>query len=108
MHTKFVFNSSKTVYKAATFLFVLAILDSFFTDFGIRNDHITEANPLMHFVYETSIPGFYILKICLPLLLIYFLTKLQPNKYIPILLIIAIILYTFVLFQHLFWISLLT
>ncbi|WP_391122985.1 DUF5658 family protein [Psychrobacillus sp. L3] len=89
-------------------LLVLAIFDSFFTYFGIRNDHITEANPLMHFVYETNIPGFYLLKICLPLLLIYLLTKLQPNRHIQILLSIAIILYTFVFLQHLFWISLLT
>jgi hypothetical protein len=108
MQTKLVFNSSKTVYKATTILLVLAIFDSFFTDFGIRNDHITEANLLMHFVYVTSIPGFYALKICLPLLLLYLLTKLQPNKYIPILLTISLILYTFVFLQHLFWISLLT
>ncbi|QFF98101.1 hypothetical protein PB01_04305 [Psychrobacillus glaciei] len=108
MHTKLVFNSNKTLFKAATFLLVLAILDTFFTDYGIRNDHITEANPLMHFVYETSIPSFYALKICLPLLLLFLLTKLKPNKYIPILLAFAIILYTFVLFQHLFWVTLLT
>lgn len=84
----------------------LAIFDTISTDFGIRQGHITEANPLMRFIYENNIPFFYSIKIILPLLFIYIITKLQPKKYIQFLIIMALILYTFVLFQHLYWITL--
>ncbi|MFJ8064682.1 DUF5658 family protein [Psychrobacillus sp. NPDC096426] len=91
----------------AFFLLVLAIFDSIFTDFGIRNGHISEANPFMRFVYESNIAIFYSIKIILPLLLMFVITKFQPRKYVQILIGIALLLYTFVLFQHFFWIALL-
>ncbi|MFJ7970313.1 DUF5658 family protein [Psychrobacillus sp. NPDC096389] len=87
------------------FLLLLAIFDSISTDFGIRKGHISEANPLMRFVYETNIPIFYSIKIILPLLFMYIITKLQPKKYMQFLIIVALLLYTFVLFQHLYWIT---
>ncbi|WP_413788924.1 DUF5658 family protein [Psychrobacillus mangrovi] len=99
--------SNHTLFKAAIFLLILAVFDTIFTDFGIRNNYISEANPLMRLVYETSILGFYILKISLPLLLIYIMTKLPPKRYIQLLMVIALLLYSSVVFQHFFWISLL-
>ncbi|MDF2065931.1 DUF5658 family protein [Bacillus sp. Cr_A10] len=78
-----------------------------FTDYGIRNNHISEANPLMKLLYDTSIVGFYFIKISLPLLLIYIMTKVQPKRYIRLLLVVALLIYSGVLFQHFFWISML-
>ncbi|WP_221887499.1 DUF5658 family protein [Psychrobacillus soli] len=90
----------------AFLLLLLAIFDSISTDFGIRNGHISEANPLMRFIYESNIPTFYLIKIILPLLFMYIITKLQPKKYMQFLIIVALLLYTLVLMQHLYWITL--
>ncbi|WP_369802620.1 DUF5658 family protein [Psychrobacillus sp. OK032] len=83
------------------------MFDSIFTDFGIRNGHITEANPFMRFIYENNIATFYSIKIILPLLFMYIITKFQPRRYLQILIGGALLLYSFVLLQHLFWMSLL-
>ncbi|KQL37562.1 hypothetical protein AN959_01955 [Psychrobacillus sp. FJAT-21963] len=102
--------TNNTLITASIYLLVLAILDSIFTDYGIRNKHISEANPLMKLLYDTSIVGivgFYFIKISLPLLLIYIMTKVQPKRYIQLLLVVALLIYSGVLFQHFFWISML-
>ncbi|MDI2587522.1 DUF5658 family protein [Psychrobacillus sp. NEAU-3TGS] len=91
----------------AIFLLILAIFDSIFTDFGIRYGHISEANPFMRFVYENNIAIFYSIKIILPLLFMYIITKFQTRKYMQLLIGFTLLLYTLVLFQHFFWISLL-
>lgn len=88
-------------------LLLLTIFDSLFTDFGIKNNIISEANPLMRFVYESSIFGFYFLKISLPIVLLYVITKFELKRYIRILIGITLLLYIFVLFQHSLWITLL-
>lgn len=90
--------------KITIFLLVLAIVDSILTDIGIRNHHISEANPLMRFFYEWNIPSFYTIKITLPLLLIYIMTKLPPKRYIHLLIYLTLFLYTLTLFQHIRWI----
>ena len=87
-------------------LILLAILDSLFTDIGIRQHYITEANPIMKNIYDASVFGFYTLKISLPLILLLLLSKIKPKKYIMVLLISAVTLYSVVLFLHFFWISL--
>ncbi|WP_144513797.1 DUF5658 family protein [Bacillus sp. FJAT-22090] len=91
----------------ASLLLLLAIFDSLFTDYGIRNGHISEANPIMRFIYERNIYSFYLIKIILPLLFMYVIAQFKPKKYLQILIGATLLLYTFVLFQHLFWISLL-
>ncbi|MFB5086017.1 DUF5658 family protein [Psychrobacillus sp. PGGUH221] len=107
MNQKNMYYTNNTLIRASIYLLVLAILDSIFTDYGIRNNHISEANPLMKLLYDTSIIGFYFIKISLPLLLIYIMTKVQPKRYIQLLLVVALLIYSGVLFQHFFWISLL-
>ncbi|WP_172369510.1 DUF5658 family protein [Sporosarcina jiandibaonis] len=87
-------------------LILLAFLDSLFTDIGIRQNYITEANPIMKNIYDTSVFGFYALKISLPLFLLSLLSKIKPKKYLKVLLSSAVTLYTVVLFLHFFWISL--
>lgn len=87
-------------------LILLAFLDSLFTDIGIRQNYITEANPIMQNIYDTSVFGFYALKISLPLFLLTLLSKLKPKKYLKVLLSSTVILYAVVLFLHFFWISL--
>ncbi|WP_231687448.1 DUF5658 family protein [Bacillus sp. FJAT-22090] len=75
MNQKNMYYTNNTLITASIYLLVLAILDSIFTDYGIRNNHISEANPLIQLLYDTSIVGFYFIKISLPLLLIYIMTK---------------------------------
>lgn len=100
------FSTRKKLLIAGILLLLLAAVDSFFTDFGIQKQYITEANPLMASIYDTSIFGFYALKICLPCVLLYLLTKIEPKRYIKLLIGSAILLYSVVLFQHIYWISL--
>lgn len=107
MDGKIMWFNRSIIYNAVIFLLIMAVLDSLFTDFGIRNNYISEANPLMRFLYESSVPGFYIIKISLPLLLMYIITKINHlKKYFQILIWVTLLLYVFVLFQHIFWISL--
>jgi Domain of unknown function (DUF5658) len=87
-------------------LILLAFLDSLFTDIGLRQHYITEANPIMKNVYDASVFGFYALKISLPLFLLLLLSKIKPEMYLMVLISSAVILYSVVLFLHIFWISL--
>lgn len=105
---KLLFLTLNRILKAGFLLFLLAIFDSFFTDFGIRNHHIEEANPLMRLTYENSIFIFYAIKIGLPILLLYILTKVEPKLYFHLLIASSLVVYTIVLFQHLFWMMLIT
>ena len=105
MKIKGYLSTRSSLIKAVVFLILLAILDAIFSDFGIRNNHIEEANPLMRFVYETSIFSFYLLKIGLPCLLLYFLLNLEPKLYLRLLIGFSLLLYFTVLLQHIFWMS---
>lgn len=100
------FPTSKTLLIAGILLLLLAVSDSFFTDFGIQKQYITEANPLMAYIYDTSILGFYALKISLPCVLLFLLTEIEHKKYLNLLVGFAILLYSVVLFQHIYWTSL--
>lgn len=102
---KLLFSTRSRLFKAGILLLSLAILDSFFTDFGLRHNYITEANPLMRAVYEASVFGFYLLKISLPFLLLYLLTKIKQKKYLQYLLNFTLVLYSFVLCLHVIWLS---
>lgn len=87
-------------------LLMLAIADAVFTDFGIQNHYITESNPIMSNVYNGNIPGFYLIKIILPILLIFIATKLESKPFIRTLFYMAIFSYICVLMLHFFWLSL--
>ena len=99
-------SACNTLIIAGILLLLLGIFDSFLTDFGIQKQYITEANPLMAFIYDTSILGFYTLKISLPCVLLYLLTKIEPKRYLKRLIGFAILLYSVVLVQHIYWLSL--
>ncbi|OMC89289.1 hypothetical protein BK128_04440 [Viridibacillus sp. FSL H7-0596] len=103
---KLAFFPRSKLFFAGLLLLFLSVLDSIFTDFGIRHNHITEANPLMRLVYESSVFGFYSLKIMFPLLLLYILSKVQIKRSLLLLMGAAIILYSVVFIQHIWWISL--
>ena len=87
----------------AILLLLLAISDCLMTHFGLSNGYIEEANPLMLYVYEASIVGFFSIKILLPLLFIYIMTKLKPKAYLQLLIAGALFLYAFVMFKHVYW-----
>ncbi len=86
-------------------LLLLCTLDALFTDFGIRNHHISEANPMMNWIYTNSILGFYGMKILLPLLLVWILRKIQPTMLIKLLMNTAVYLYCMILILHFTWLG---
>lgn len=96
----------KKLVRMGIVLLILAIADALFTDFGIQNNHITESNPLMRNVYNGNIHSFYLLKIALPILLIYIVAKMESRPFIQTLLSIAIFIYVIVLMLHFLWLSL--
>ena len=108
LNTSLPYSKTRTkTFIAGIILLLLAIFDSLFTDIGIRNNVISEANPLMRFVYESSIFSFYFLKISLPIVLLYVIPKFEMKRYIRILIGITLFLYILVIFQHSSWITLL-
>lgn len=58
MHITFLFFTRSKVLNAGVLLLSLAILDSLFTDLGLRNNYNTEANPPIHIVYGSGVFGF--------------------------------------------------
>ena len=105
MNLRLLLSTKNSLLSAGILLLLLAIVDSIFTDIGIRNDFITEANPLMQSAYETSISGFYIIKIGFPFLLLYILTRIEPKSYLRLLMGFTVLLYCFVLSLHIYWIA---
>ena len=106
MDVKLLISNRHKLFASGVALLLLAAADSFFTDFGIQQKHITEANPLMRFVYDWSVWGFYTIKICLPFVLLILLAKIESKRYLQILIGFSLLLYSFVLLKHILWISL--
>ena len=79
------------------------MLDALFTDIGIRHALIEEANPLMRFIYELSIPTFYSIKIGLPFVLLCCSLKIKPKPYLQLVVSSALLLYLAVIIMHVFW-----
>ena len=104
LESKILFNSNINISKLGMFLLLFCMLDALFTDLGIRNNLITETNPLMDWIYENSVLGFYALKISMAVLLVYILSRIQPTLLIKMLMIGAISIYSAILFMHIFWI----
>lgn len=89
-------------------LFCLCMIDAIFTDFGIRNGHIEEANPFIRSLYDMNVIAFYLLKASLPILLFIFMHYMKPSLLVRNLLIVALIIYTIVIFIHISWIIIVT
>ncbi|WP_431312319.1 DUF5658 family protein [Sporosarcina oncorhynchi] len=85
-------------------LVCLCVIDTFFTDFGIRQGHIQEANPFMSLIYNWSIIGFYAFKILLPTSLLIMVYFMKPSTVIRQMTIFSLILYLFVLSLHIYWV----
>ncbi|MGO4886274.1 DUF5658 family protein [Anaerobacillus sp. MEB173] len=98
--------SRKTYFLFGLILLALSIIDAVFTDFGIQAGWIEEANPFVRIVYETGILPFYLLKVGLPLLLLWILLRVDVLSYLSQLLKFAVFIYIFVFGYHLFWSSL--
>jgi hypothetical protein len=106
MDEKLLISSRHKLLVSGIVLLLLATADSFFTDFGIQEKHITEANPLMRFVYDWNVLGFYAIKIFLPFVLLILFAKIEPKRYLWILIGSSLLLYSVVLIQHIVWMSL--
>lgn len=101
-------NARQRMYNISFLLFCLCLLDAIFTDIGLRNGFIQEANPFMRSIYSSSILLFYVVKTLLPLSLLYLSTILQPKLYLRFMMIGALILYVIILSSHLLWIILIS
>ena len=89
---------------ASFLLACLWLLDAVFTDYGLRLGHIEEANLLVAFLYEQSIPLFYVVKLGLPLILLYIVAVSKSGVWMRVSMTTALFLYIAVLFVHIFWI----
>jgi hypothetical protein len=84
-------------------LFILCLLDTLFTDVGIRYQYIQEGNPMIRYLYEKEVLWFYMAKIGLPLALFVMIPFVKRKYFITKLLVICILLYLVVLLLHLKW-----
>ncbi len=92
--------------KIAVFLLAAGLTDAALTDLGLRLHVITEANPLMRFIYMHAYPLFYGMKLFLPLALWLLLSRFTPKKFHISLIGAACILYAGVMLLHARWIML--
>lgn len=84
----------------------LSLFDAFATDFGLRFELIEEANPLMEHVYESSVIGFYFLKLGLPISLFRIQSVVARSRFMQRLLQFTIGLYAVIFGLHVFWLVL--
>lgn len=89
-------------------LFCLCMIDAIFTDFGIRYGHIEEANPFVRYLYDMNVIAFYLLKASLPFVLFILMHYMKPSSFIKNLLVVALVVYTVVIFIHISWIIIVT
>ncbi|CAH2717404.1 hypothetical protein BACCIP111895_04596 [Neobacillus rhizosphaerae] len=88
------------------FLVMAGVLDAILTHLGIASGVVEEGNPAMKLVIDQSWFYFYMIKICLPLMLLG-LFFLRPLKgWSRALLISTCVLYFSVLVYHMVWIVL--
>ncbi|OLO42486.1 hypothetical protein BTR23_00245 [Alkalihalophilus pseudofirmus] len=90
-------------YMITTSLFLLSTADAIFTDIGLRQAVITELNPIMNSIYDTSIFLFYFIKIVLPLALIFCAPYAFSSRIVKRTLTCAIVIYFGVFVYHIGW-----
>ena len=98
--------SKNRMLNASFLLLCLSCIDAIFTDLGLRQGLIQEANPITRYIYDTDVFLFYLLKFCLPLLLLYLVTVVAPRFYLRFLVALSLLLYVLVICTHIFWIVL--
>ncbi|MEH7097308.1 DUF5658 family protein [Neobacillus vireti] len=92
--------------KPCIFLFTAGLLDAILTHVGISLGFIEEGNPMMREIIDEGWSYFYLIKIFLPMVLI-FLFYLKPFQgIIRKLLISTCVLYLSVLAYHMVWVIL--
>ncbi|MBP1930215.1 DUF5658 family protein [Ammoniphilus resinae] len=85
-------------------LLFLCVLDTLITNWGLLTDQIKEINPIMNFIYfELGISIFFIVKLGLPVLLL-FIHKMIRSIFLYIGLLITTCFYIIILFLHIHWI----
>lgn len=84
----------------------LSLIDAFATDFGLRFELIEEANAMMEYVYESSVIGFYFVKIGLPISLFPLQSVVTRSSFVQRLLQFTIALYALIFGLHVFWLVL--
>jgi hypothetical protein len=85
------------------FILLANFLDASITDIGLKFNVITEANPIMHYVYYNSLIGFYSLKFVLPCLLIWLVILMKDSYLTPYLLTSTSVIYAVILLLHVNW-----
>lgn len=93
-----------------TFLILANVLDSICTDIGIKIGYIEEGNPFMDFIYNKSVICFYgikvvVIPVCLLVMYYFFIQQKLNMKRFNVYLLITSVVYEYVLFLHLFWIT---
>jgi len=89
------------------YLSLLNLFDAFITYFGLVNEYIEEANPIMGHLYETN-PAFFLLtkigfSVCLYLFILF--KKVPSSTLIKGLTVFASSSYTVIFFLHFYWLT---
>lgn len=89
-------------------LFALNIFDLIFSYGGLKTGFIEEANPIMAYLYDTSISAFLLFKIWVPsfmIIAVSLLLKFCENiRFIIVLVHIAIFIYGAINAYHIWWV----
>ncbi|WP_377887454.1 DUF5658 family protein [Alkalihalobacillus sp. R86527] len=85
------------------------IIDGFITYWGVQNSVIEEANPMMKALVHYHPYAFLIFKLALSIVLIFIgIMKFEfDSRFVSASLIVASILYTFIVVYHAYWLFLL-
>ncbi|SLL34456.1 Uncharacterised protein [Mycobacteroides abscessus subsp. abscessus] len=88
-------------------LSLLNFFDGIFTFLGIKLNHISEANPLMNYLWEISPFLFLLLKVALSFFLVYLAISFSSKniRLWVFLLSIPLMLYSSILLLHIVWIT---
>lgn len=86
-------------------LLFLCFADAAFTDIGLRLFLIDELNPLVKRLYESSIIGYYAMKLLLPLSLILIYYRTNNRVWLNPCILVTALLYFIVNIYHFIWIS---
>jgi hypothetical protein len=101
-------NSKRTVHVRAIigWIILFSLTDAFFTDMGIRNGFVEEANPFAKSLYEWHWSAFYGFKVFLPILLFLVYPTIKNKKWINLGIVLCFSFYLLVNLYHFAWMGL--
>ncbi|GGA12620.1 hypothetical protein GCM10008018_67060 [Paenibacillus marchantiophytorum] len=93
------------VSKTLVWLLVLCLCDAIFTDIGLHLAFIEELNPLIRTIYEWHVVGYYVVKLILPVSLMFLYPHIQKKGWVQPCLSLTVLIYGAVNVYHFIWLT---